>query len=59
MGNDGAAGMLEMHDAGAVTLAQDETTSVVFGMPGAAINRGAVRFVHPLHALAASILSHA
>ncbi len=59
MGNDGAAGMLEMHDAGAVTLAQDETTSVVFGMPGAAIARGAVRFVHPLHAMAAAILSHA
>ncbi len=59
MGNDGAAGMLEMYDAGAVTLAQDETTSVVFGMPGAAIARGAVRFVHPLPSMAAAILSHA
>lgn len=58
MGNDGAAGLLEMHDAGAVTLAQDESTSVVFGMPGAAIGRGAVRFVHPLPAIAAAILSH-
>ena len=40
MGNDGAAGLLEMQQSGAVTLAQDESTSVVFGMPGAAIARG-------------------
>jgi two-component system chemotaxis response regulator CheB len=58
MGTDGAAGMLEMHAAGAVTLAQDESTCVVFGMPGAAIARGAVRFVHPLPAIAAAILGH-
>ena len=54
MGNDGAAGMTEMFDSGAVTLAQDESTSVVFGMPGAAIACGAVRFVHPLPAIASS-----
>jgi two-component system, chemotaxis family, protein-glutamate methylesterase/glutaminase len=59
MGNDGAAGMLEMHRAGAVTLAQDESTCVVFGMPGAAIAKGGVRFVHPLPSIAAAILSHA
>lgn len=59
MGNDGAAGMLEMSHAGAITLAQDESTAVVFGMPGAAIARGAVKFVHPLHAMAAGILRHA
>jgi len=58
MGNDGAAGMLEMHQSGAVTLAQDESTSVVFGMPGAAIAKGGARFVHPLHAIAPAILSH-
>ncbi|MFP5247790.1 MAG: chemotaxis response regulator protein-glutamate methylesterase [Thermoanaerobaculia bacterium] len=58
MGNDGAAGMAEMLESGAVTIAQDESTSVVFGMPGAAISRGAVRFVHPLHAIAPAILSH-
>lgn len=58
MGSDGAAGMVELLENGAVTLAQDETTSVVFGMPGAAIGRGAVRFVHPLHGIAAAILSH-
>ena len=33
MGDDGAKGMLEMHQAGAYTVAQDEATSVVFGMP--------------------------
>ena len=58
MGNDGAAGMLEMHHRGAVTIAQDETTSVVFGMPGAAIAKGGVHFVHALHAIAPAILSH-
>lgn len=58
MGSDGAAGLLEMHAAGAVTLAQDESTSVVFGMPGAAIAKGGVRFVHPLPAIAPAILSH-
>jgi two-component system, chemotaxis family, protein-glutamate methylesterase/glutaminase len=58
MGNDGAAGMLELHQAGAVTLAQDESTSVVFGMPGAAIARGGVGFVHPLPAIAPAILGH-
>ena len=58
MGNDGAAGMAEMLQSGAVTLAQDESTSVVFGMPGAAIARGAVQFVHPLPAIAPAILSH-
>jgi two-component system chemotaxis response regulator CheB len=50
--------MLELHAAGAVTIAQDESTSIVFGMPGAAIAKGAVRFVHPLHGMAAAILSH-
>lgn len=59
MGNDGTAGLLDMQRAGAVTLAQDEATSVVFGMPGAAIAKGAVRFVHPLSAIAPAILSHA
>jgi two-component system, chemotaxis family, protein-glutamate methylesterase/glutaminase len=58
MGNDGAAGMLEMHQTGAVTIAQDETTSIVFGMPGAAIAKGAVGFVRPLPSIAAAILGH-
>jgi two-component system chemotaxis response regulator CheB len=57
MGDDGAAGLLEMKRAGATTLAQDERTSVVFGMPKEAIERGAVDRVIPLPSIAAAILS--
>jgi len=57
MGDDGARGMLEMKQAGAVTIAQDEATSVVFGMPNEAIKRGAVDRILPLEAIAGSILS--
>ncbi|SGY99342.1 protein-glutamate methylesterase/protein-glutamine glutaminase [Moritella viscosa] len=42
MGKDGAAGLLLMRQTGAVTIAQDETSSVVWGMPGAAVRIGAV-----------------
>jgi len=42
MGDDGAHGLLEMHKAGALTVAQDEATSVVYGMPKEAVARGAV-----------------
>lgn len=48
MGRDGAAGMLKMKEAGAWTLAQDEATSVIFGMPREAIELGAVHEVAPL-----------
>ncbi|MCF6148200.1 MAG: chemotaxis response regulator protein-glutamate methylesterase [Candidatus Kuenenia sp.] len=48
MGDDGARGMLEMKEAGAVNIAQDEATSVVFGMPNEAIKRGGVDKVLPL-----------
>ncbi len=48
MGDDGAAGMLEMREAGAYTIAQDEASCVVFGMPKEAIKRGAVAKVLPL-----------
>ncbi len=52
MGDDGAAGLLAMRRAGARTLAQDEATSVVFGMPRAAISLGAAEHVLPLGRLA-------
>jgi len=58
MGDDGASGMLEMKQAGAVTIAQDEATSVVFGMPHEAIKRGAVDRVLPLEAIAGAVLTH-
>lgn len=56
MGNDGAAGLAEMKRAGAKTLAQDESTSVVFGMPKEAIASGCVDEVLPLPRIAAKAL---
>jgi len=56
MGDDGAQGLLEMKQAGAYTIAQDEATCVVFGMPNEAIKRGAVDKVIPLHAISANVL---
>ncbi|MET3663985.1 chemotaxis response regulator protein-glutamate methylesterase [Caulobacter sp. 1776] len=56
MGDDGARGMAEMKQAGAFTLAQDEATSVVFGMPKEAIALGCVDRVVPLQTLAAEVL---
>lgn len=52
MGDDGAAGLLEMKQSGAVTLAQDEETSVVWGMPGVAVKLDAVSGVLPLGKIA-------
>ncbi len=57
MGDDGARGLKEMRDAGAWTVAQDEATSVVFGMPKEAIERGAACKVLPLGKMADEILS--
>ncbi len=56
MGDDGAAGLLEMRNAGAQTVAQDEATSVVFGMPREAIERGAAEKVVPLDLIAMQIV---
>ena len=56
MGDDGAAGLLEMRNAGARTVAQDEETCVVFGMPKEAIKRGGVERTVPLGAVASEIL---
>ena len=50
MGDDGARGLKEMLEAGAATIAQDEASSVVWGMPGAAVKLGAAQHVLPLHA---------
>ena len=56
MGDDGARGLGEMKQAGATTIAQDEATSVVFGMPHEAIKRGVVDHVLPLDHIAAGML---
>ena len=56
MGADGAAGLLEMKNMGAGTIAQDEKTCVVFGMPKEAIKTGAVDKILPLHQIAAEII---
>ncbi len=57
MGNDGSDGLLAMKQAGAFTIAQDEATSVVFGMPGAAIEIGAADVVAPLGDILGIVLS--
>ncbi|WP_045727398.1 chemotaxis response regulator protein-glutamate methylesterase [Xanthomonas sp. GPE 39] len=57
MGDDGARGLLEMLQAGASTLVQDEATSVVWGMPGAAFRLGAAQEVLPLHKIAERLIA--
>ena len=57
MGKDGAAGMLDMKNAGAVNIAQDERSSVVFGMPKEAIQMGAVDHVQDIHRIAEKTVS--
>jgi two-component system chemotaxis response regulator CheB len=56
MGDDGARGMKEMHDAGAYTVAEDESTCVVYGMPKEAVRLGSVDRSIPLPGIAAEIL---
>jgi two-component system chemotaxis response regulator CheB len=56
MGDDGARGLKEMLDAGAPTIAQDEASSVVWGMPGAAVKIGAAATVLPLHRIPHELL---
>jgi two-component system chemotaxis response regulator CheB len=58
MGKDGASGLLEMKQAGAWNVAQDEATCVVFGMPKEAIAAGAVDEVLPLHEIPRRVMGH-
>jgi len=58
MGDDGARGMNEMHQAGASTVAQDEATCVVFGMPKEAIKLGGVDKIMPLELIAREIIAY-
>lgn len=57
MGDDGATGLLEMKLAGAHTIAQDEKTSIVFGMPKVAIQKGAAVRILPIEKIAPEILA--
>jgi two-component system chemotaxis response regulator CheB len=59
MGKDGSTGMLEMKKQNAVTIAQDEKSSIVFGMPKEAIELGAVDMVAPLNKIADLIMKYA
>lgn len=56
MGQDGAAGLLDLRRGGAFTIGQDEATSVVYGMPRAAWEMGAVQMRLPIHRIGAEIL---
>ena len=56
MGDDGAKGMREMFDAGAWTIAQDEKTCIVYGMPGEAVKNGGVNEIVPLEKIAEAVL---
>ena len=57
MGDDGALGLQEMKEAGSVTVAQDENTSVVWGMPGEAVKLGCVDYVLPLNSIAPRLVN--
>ena len=57
MGRDGAEGLLELRRSGAVTLGQNEETSMVYGMPKVAFDIGAVETQHPLSQIGPQMLS--
>ena len=57
MGDDGATGMKEMNDTGAYTIAQDEKTSVVYGMPAVAVKQGGVDCILPLNKIAEALVN--
>ncbi len=58
MGKDGARGLLTMRQKGAFTLAQDEASSIVFGMPKEAIDIGAAIAIAPLNQIARRVMSN-
>ncbi len=58
MGNDGAKGLLEMNEIGADTIAQDEKSCIVFGMPHEAIKLGAAKHIMPLNKMAGYVVKH-
>lgn len=58
MGKDGAQGLLNMRQAGANTIAQDEKSCIVFGMPKEAIDLGAAQVIKPLNQVAQTILDY-
>jgi len=57
MGRDGARGLLALRNAGAMTLVQDEASSIVFGMPREAILLGAAKRVLPLDEIALTLVA--
>jgi two-component system chemotaxis response regulator CheB len=57
IGNDGASGLLDIRRSGGYTIAEDESTAVVYGMPAAAVQMGAVCESLPLPAIAARVLA--
>jgi two-component system chemotaxis response regulator CheB len=56
MGEDGAVGLADMHRAGAQTVAEHESTAVVYGMPAAAVRLGAARTILPLDRIGDHVL---
>jgi two-component system chemotaxis response regulator CheB len=56
MGDDGARGLAEMHETGAYTIAQDEASCVVYGMPGEAVKHGGVDRILPLTDIAGEVI---
>jgi two-component system chemotaxis response regulator CheB len=57
MGRDGAQGLLSIREAGGLTIAQDEATSVVYGMPREAALIGAAQMILPLHRIGPTLAS--
>ncbi len=58
MGSDGARGLLSMRDKGALTIGQDESSSLVYGMPRVAQEIGAVKYQYPLNHIAQALIKH-